>query len=298
MSSLKSLQRQSLWIHVCAAAAVGTVGPIAPPSGPVLSDYMPEQTVDMPVSQVELAASAGEAGSSWSRANDTTSAAAVAVEKSVGEARPLGFKEYSATTASVFGGFSGKVKLDLGTRKNNRTYTSILDMWLQDAIYRKSQQYIGWSDAFVRYLDHTAQIDFSHTASHEQRCRCHNLIFYVVLTKIDRPPPLSKRPGYNEAKTALVEMQKRSRQEMKIVHIPTEERTRLNDKLDPETRGYIWEWLSIDWETFFAKERELPTSSSSSQRSSTSWWSTRSWSSNWKGWQQHSWQDDKWSDQR
>ena len=79
--------------------------------------------------------------------------------------------------------------------------------------------------------------------------------------------------------------------------IPPKERTRLNEKLDPEMRGYL-EWLSMTWEGYFAKEREIPTSSSSSQWSSTSWWSTHSWSSNWKGWQQHSWQDDKWSDQR
>ena len=47
-------------------------------------------------------------------------------------------------------------------------------------------------------------------------------------------PPSSTRPGHQEAKTALVEMQKQSRQEMGIVFIPRSERKRLNDQLDPE----------------------------------------------------------------
>ena len=70
------------------------------------------------------------------------------------------------------------------------------------------------------------------------------------------------------------------------------DRKRLNDKLDPKIREYL-EWLCENWEQYITKERELPTSSSSSQSSSTSWWSSHEWSSKWKGWQQHSWQDDK-----
>ena len=84
---------------------------------------------------------------------------------------------------------------------------------------------------------------------------------------------------------------------MNIVRILTRDRMRLNDKLDPRIREYP-EWLGTDWVQYFAKERELPTSSSSSQWSSTSWCSAHEWSSIWKGWQQHSWQDSKWSDQR
>ena len=54
----------------------------------------------------------------------------------------------------------------------------------------------------------------------------------------DRQAPLfSRRSGYQEAKTALIEMPKQSRQDMNIVRIPAKERTRLNDKFDPEMRG-------------------------------------------------------------
>ena len=54
------------------------------------------------------------------------------------------------------------------TRKDNKTYNNIWNRWQNDATYRKSQQDMGWSDAWVRYIDHIAQIDISHTASHQQ----------------------------------------------------------------------------------------------------------------------------------
>ena len=111
-----------------------------------------------------------------------------------------------------------------GTRKNNRTYTSICPRWRNDAASRKSQQDIGWSDAFARCLDHIAQVDLSHTASHEQRGRYHNLIYLRGVDEDRQAPPLSERPGYNEAKAALVEMQKQSRQDVNIVHSPTKDK--------------------------------------------------------------------------
>ena len=49
---------------------------------------------------VELAVCSGEAGSSGNGAEDATSAAATAVGKSVGEARPLLFANHSASTES------------------------------------------------------------------------------------------------------------------------------------------------------------------------------------------------------
>ena len=55
-----------------------------------ISENVPEQMVDMPFPQVDLAVSSGEAGSPWSRVIDTASAATTAVAKSVGEAQPPG----------------------------------------------------------------------------------------------------------------------------------------------------------------------------------------------------------------
>ena len=56
-------------------------------------------------SEPELAESSGDdddAGSSWSRANSTTSADVTAVAKTVGEFRPPGIAKFSASTESEF----------------------------------------------------------------------------------------------------------------------------------------------------------------------------------------------------
>ena len=89
------------------------------------------------------------------------------------------------------------------------------------------QEAIGWTDAFVRYLDHIVQIDISHEAPAEERCRYNNLVYLRGIGEDLQGPPLIKRPGYQEAKCALAEIQKQSRQEMSIVHIPPKERKRL-----------------------------------------------------------------------
>ena len=114
------------------------------------------------------------------------------------------------------------------------------------------------------------QIDISHEAHAEQRGRYNNLVCPRGIEENLQGMPSTKRPGYHEAILAITEAQRQSRREMNIVHIPTKDRRRLNDKLDPQIREYL-EWLSENWEQYFTKERELPTSSSSSQRSSTSW---------------------------
>ena len=103
--------------------------------------------------------------------------------------------------------------LRAATRKKDRTVANFWDRWENYLKYEKHSKAIGWTDAFVRYLDHIVQIDISHEAPAEQRCRYSNLVYL---------------------------------------------------------RGM---------EQYFTKERELPTSSSSSQWSSTSWWSSHEWSS-------------------
>ena len=44
-----------------------------------------------------------------------------------------------------------------GSSKKKRTSTWIWDRWQNDQTYRESQVAIGWSDAWVTYLDHIAQ---------------------------------------------------------------------------------------------------------------------------------------------
>ena len=108
-----------------------------------------------------------------------------------------------------------------------------------DLDYSKSQEAIGWNDAFARYLEYIVQIDISHEAPAEQRGRFHNLIHLRGFEESLQGMPLIKWPGYHETKLAITEVWWPSGREMNIVHIPTKERKRLNDKLDPEIREYL-----------------------------------------------------------
>ena len=53
-------------------------------------------------------------------------------------------------------------------KKGGRTFTSIWDRSQNDETSGESQLAIGWSDAWLRYLDHITQIDISHEAPQEQ----------------------------------------------------------------------------------------------------------------------------------
>ena len=170
--------------------------------------------------------------------------------------------------------------------------------WTKDQIYREWKVAIGWSDAFVRCLDHISAVDISHNATQEQRSRYHQLIYLRASDDDRQGPPLVTRPGYKEARDVPVTMQKQSRAELGIEFIPKSERQRLGNMLDSQLQEYLV-WLSTNWSTFFEKAHEPQSSSSSSQWSSTSWWSAQSWSSNWQGWHHSNWKkDDQWSDQR
>ena len=72
-----------------------------------ISDNMPEKTVDMPVSQVELAVSSGEAGSSWPGTNDTTCLDDAIVAESFGEPQSPGIAKHSALMESELAKSSG-----------------------------------------------------------------------------------------------------------------------------------------------------------------------------------------------
>ena len=97
-----------------------------------------------------------------------------------------------------------------GTKKGGRKFTSIWDGWENDKTYRESQLAINWSDAWARYLDHIAQ----------------STLISEVMTKIDRHH-LYQQGQDKEAKTALVETQRQSRQDLGIPCIPKSERGRL-----------------------------------------------------------------------
>ena len=51
-------------------------------------------------------------------------------------------------------------------------YTSILDRWQNDEVYRESQLVHGWTEEWVKYFDYISKIDVSHDAPYRQRLRC------------------------------------------------------------------------------------------------------------------------------
>ena len=111
--------------------------------------------------------------------------------------------------------------------KGERTFTSIWDRWQHGEIHRKSQLPHDWSDARVRYLDHIAQYDISHNAPQWQRERYVNLIHLRSLDSNKQGEPLWKRPGYQQAKRELANLQK-SEGQVQVPYIPVSD-----SKLDP-----------------------------------------------------------------
>ena len=104
-------------------------------------------------------------------------------------------------------------------------------------------------------------------------------------------PPQPQRPGYQDAKKALDEMQRQARQEFGIPFTPKAERQSLHHQFDPSIQRYL-EWLRTNWAGYFEEERPQPTSSSSWTPSS-SWWTSSSWTSHRH---QHGWKDSTWSE--
>ena len=173
-----------------------------------------------------------------------------------------------------------------GCSKSKRQNTSIWDRWQRDETFREAQLVHECSDAWVRYLDHIAKSDISHTAPHSQRESNNNLHYLRSVNESKQAPPLPQRRGYQDAKKALVDMKKQVRQECVIPWISKVERQRLHYQLDPSMQRYL-EWLGTNWAEYFAEERSQP-SSSSSWTPSSSWWTTSSWTSDWD---QHEWKD-------
>ena len=110
-----------------------------------------------------------------------------------------------------------------GCSKNKRHYTSIWDRWQNGETYRESQLVINWSDA---------KIDISHTAPHLQRNRYKNLLYLRSVDEDKHAPLPPQRPGYQDAKKALVDMHKQVRQDCGVSFIPKVERQRLRNQLD------------------------------------------------------------------
>ena len=92
-------------------------------------------------------------------------------------------------------------------------------------------------------------------------------------------------------KRGYQDMLKQVRQYCGVTFVPKVGRQRLRNQLDLLMQRYL-EWLSTDWDEYFAKERFQQTSCSSWTPSS-SWWSYSPLISNWH---HHEWKDSVWSE--
>ena len=134
-----------------------------------------------------------------------------------------------------------------GTTTNRRKFTSILDRWQNDEIYRDSQLVHGWTEEYVKYLDYISKIDISYDARYNHRNRYENSLFMRGVDSNRQAGPLCQRPDYKSSASALVSLQRA--QGKGVPHIPMNLRTRQRDTLDPPVQQHS-EWLSLNWPTF------------------------------------------------
>ena len=139
-------------------------------------------------------------------------------------------------------------------------YTSILDRWQNDEVYRASQLVHGWTEEWVKYLHYISKIDISHDAPYRQRLRYESTIFMRSVDSKTQAGPLCQRPDYKTSADALVSLQR--------------------------ARG---KGTTL---------RNFSSSSSSTWTESPTWWSSSSWDNQWQEWHTHGWEDKEWWDQR
>ena len=170
-------------------------------------------------------------------------------------------------------------------RKTRCKFTSKLDRWQNDEIYRASQLVHGWTEECVKYLDYISQIDISHEAPYRQRNRYESTLFMRGVDSKKQAGPLCQRPDYKSSADGLVSLERS--QGKGVPHIPMHLRTRQRDTLDPAFQQHL-EWLSFNWKTYFSS------SSSSTWTESQTLWSSSSWDHQWQEWLCQGWQDKEW----
>ena len=115
--------------------------------------------------------------------------------------------------------------------------TSIVDRWQNHEVYRESQLVHGWTDEWVKYLDHISEIDISHHARYRQRLRSENTVYMRGVGSNKQAGPLCQRPGCESSATAFVSLQRA--QGKGVPQIPMHLRTKQNSTLDPASPGLL-----------------------------------------------------------
>ena len=78
------------------------------------------------------------------------------------------------------------------TKRNE--YTSKLDRWQNDEKKQASHLVHGWTETWVKYLDHISQIDISHGAPYRQRLRHESTLHMRDVVSNKQAGPLCQRP--------------------------------------------------------------------------------------------------------
>ena len=173
-----------------------------------------------------------------------------------------------------------------GATKNSSNFTSVLDRWQNDEIYRASQLVHGRTEEYVNYRDYISQMGNSYESPYKQSNRHESTLFMRGVDSNKQAGPLCQRPDYKSSANALASIQ---REQVKGVrHISMYLRTRQRDTLDPAVQQHS-EWLSFNWMTYFSS------SSSSTWTGSPTWWSSSSWDIKGKKWPSQGWQDLEWA---
>ena len=114
-----------------------------------------------------------------------------------------------------------------GGSKTKRQFASIWDRWQSDETFRESQHAINWSDA---WWDTWTILQKSTPPIQRRTCKGIDTTIYLRSVNEDKQaPPLPQRPGYQDAKKALVEMHKQVRQDCGVTFISKVERQRLRN---------------------------------------------------------------------
>ena len=82
-------------------------------------------------------------------------------------------------------------------------YTSTVDRWQNDEVYRASQLVHGWTEEWVKYLDYISKIDISHDAPYRQRLRYESTIYMRGVDSNKQAGPLCQRPDYHHQQMLL-----------------------------------------------------------------------------------------------
>ena len=75
-------------------------------------------------------------------------------------------------------------------------YTSFLDQWQKDGVYRESQLSHGWTDEWVKYLGCISEKDISYDAPYRQRVRYNNTVSLRGVDSNKQAGPLFQRPDF------------------------------------------------------------------------------------------------------